>query len=104
MNNQLKKGILELAILGLLEDEELYGYLIVQRLEPYIKVKESSVYILLSRLKQNEYVDERVEYNGKKKVNYLRLNAKGLEHKENLIKQWEELEVLIKATVKEKHE
>lgn len=104
MNNQLKKGILELAIMGLLDKEELYGYLIVQRLEPFIKVKESSVYILLSRLKQNEYVDERVEMNGKKKINYLRLNAKGREHKKLLEKQWEELEVLIQATVKENHE
>jgi len=104
MNNQLKKGVLELAIMGLLDQEELYGYLIVQRLEPYIKVKESSVYILLSRLKQNDYVDERVEMNGKKKINYLRLNAKGKEQKKLLQKQWNELEILIAATVKENDE
>lgn len=104
MNNQLKKGVLELAILGLLDKEELYGYLIVQKLEPFIKVKESSVYILLSRLKQNGYVDERLDLNGKRKVYYLKLNDSGREYKNQLIVQWEELKVLIDETVGDNNE
>lgn len=99
MNNQLKKGVLELAILGLLDKEELYGYQIVQKLEPYIKVKESSVYLLLSRVKQNGYVDERLDFNGNRKVYYLKLNDSGREYKRSLEKQWVELKILINDTV-----
>lgn len=99
MNNQLKKGVLELAILGILDKEELYGYLIIQKLEPYVKVKESSVYILLSRLKQNGYVDERLDLNGKRKVYYLKLNDSGREYKKQLEQQWHELKILIEETV-----
>jgi PadR family transcriptional regulator PadR len=51
---QLRKGLLEFCILNLLRRGESYGYEIVQRLQQVdiLAVSESTVYPILSRLKQ----------------------------------------------------
>lgn len=51
MDAQLKKGILEMCILHLIEEESLYGYDIIQRLHAFFpEVAESSFYAILRRL------------------------------------------------------
>ena len=55
MNSQYKKGILELCVLSLIEQEDLYGYEIVQRISPRIEVTESTIYPLLRRLTKEGY-------------------------------------------------
>ena len=51
MDTQLKKGVLELAILYQLRDAEEYGYEIMKQVrEPFPDVYEGSVYAILRRL------------------------------------------------------
>ncbi|MFA4944101.1 MAG: PadR family transcriptional regulator [Lentisphaeria bacterium] len=52
---QLRKGLLEFCILNLLRRGESYGYEIVRKLQPaeVLAVSESTVYPILSRLKQD---------------------------------------------------
>lgn len=60
---QLRKGALELAILSLLEREELYGAALVERLGNYpsLAAPAGTVYPLLSRLTSNNIVQTRWE-------------------------------------------
>nr|WP_120491607.1 PadR family transcriptional regulator [Corynebacterium lactis] len=60
---QLKKGVLELAILTLIDREELYGAALVGRLQdyPHLSAPSGTVYPLLSRLTANGLIDNRWE-------------------------------------------
>ena len=53
---QLKKGVLELCVLTLLAQKDSYGYEITSRLAETIGVAESTVYPLLRRMQQDEWV------------------------------------------------
>ncbi len=55
---QLRKGILELAILGSLENESLYGFSLIKKLASYqdINLTEGTIYPILSRLSKEGLV------------------------------------------------
>lgn len=50
METQLKKGIIEAAVLTSLKLEDSYGYKIVQDLRPVADISESTLYPILRRL------------------------------------------------------
>jgi PadR family transcriptional regulator, regulatory protein PadR len=50
MNTQFKKGILEMCILSLIEDRDMYGFEIIETLAKAIDVNENTVYPILRRL------------------------------------------------------
>jgi len=60
---QMRKGILDLCILGALRHGERYGYAMVKELVavPGVGVSEGSIYPLLSRLKRQGLVSTRLE-------------------------------------------
>ena len=55
---QLRKGILELAILGSLENESLYGFSLIKKLtsDQEINLTEGTIYPILSRLSKEGLV------------------------------------------------
>lgn len=57
--SQFRKGVVELAILGLLHRGEAYGGEIVERLagHPGLAISAGTVYPLLSRLKKSSLID-----------------------------------------------
>jgi len=59
--SQLRRGLLELCLLNLLRHGESYGYEIVQRLRAVeeLRVTESTVYPILSRLRRDGYLKVR---------------------------------------------
>jgi PadR family transcriptional regulator PadR len=56
--SQMKRGVLELCILGLLDRQPTYGYQIVKHLTalPGLVTSEGTVYPLLSRLKAQQLI------------------------------------------------
>ena len=58
---QLRKGLLEYCVLSAISTGETYGYELVQRLKgiEQLAITESTVYPILSRLKQEGYVKAR---------------------------------------------
>ena len=60
--SQLRRGLLDFCILNLLSHGESYGYEIVQRLRSIeeLAVNESTVYPILARLREEEYLKVRV--------------------------------------------
>ena len=57
--SQIKKGVLELAILALLKEREMYGFEIVSSLHnrPGLSISAGTIYPLLSRLKKAKLID-----------------------------------------------
>lgn len=55
MNVQFKKGVLNLCVLVLLDQQDRYGYELVQKISSQIAISEGSVYPLLRRLTKEGY-------------------------------------------------
>lgn len=50
MNTQFKKGILEMCILSIIRDHDMYGFEVIEKLSSEIDVNENTVYPILRRL------------------------------------------------------
>jgi len=88
---QLRKGCLELAILASLWSGRLYGLEILRRIEDDsgLLIPEGTVYPLLSRLKQEGWVDsEWVESDRGHPRKYYRLTAAGKRHVQQMARGW----------------
>lgn len=57
--SQIKKGVLELAILALLRDGEMYGFEIVSHLQEHqaLSISAGTIYPLLGRLKKGGLIE-----------------------------------------------
>jgi PadR family transcriptional regulator, regulatory protein PadR len=92
MNTQLKKGILELCVLAVLDKKDCYGYELVNEISKNIEISEGTIYPILRRLNQEgyftTYLQESQEGPPRK---YYKLTDLGKSIKENLLKEWTEL-------------
>ena len=70
--DNFKRGTAELLVLHLLQDEELYGYRIIQLFNEKsggrYTMLEGTLYTILFRLESAGYVSQRVELVGKKRT------------------------------------
>jgi PadR family transcriptional regulator, regulatory protein PadR len=92
MNTQLKKGILELCVLAVLDKKDCYGYELVNEISKNIEISEGTIYPILRRLNQegyfSTYLQESQEGPPRK---YYKLTDLGKSIKEDLLKEWTEL-------------
>ena len=87
---QIGAGLLEACVLGVLANEDTYGYKLTQEVRNVMSVSESTLYPVLRRLTKEGYLEtyDR-EYMGRNR-RYYHLSAKGtLKHLDN-IKEWAE--------------
>ncbi|MDX1661035.1 MAG: PadR family transcriptional regulator [Gemmatimonadota bacterium] len=95
---QLRKGVLELAVLNALAGEALYGYDIVRALGEGegLGIAEGTIYPLLSRLKKEGLVETYLEDSPEGPARkYYRLTAAGRGMLESMNEHW----VAVRATV-----
>jgi PadR family transcriptional regulator PadR len=88
---QLRKGCLELAILGVLWAEKLYGLEILRRLESdsELALSAGTVYPLLARLRAEGLLDaEWVEADAGHPRKYYRLTATGRRRAAEMARMW----------------
>jgi PadR family transcriptional regulator PadR len=57
MNSQLKRGMLDLFVFVILNNQNCYGYKLVEIISKNIEISEGTIYPLLKRLKDEQYVD-----------------------------------------------
>lgn len=61
LDNQLKKGVLSIIILKLIQRRDTYGYEIIQKLDElsggYYKLKEGTLYPILYRLEDSGWIE-----------------------------------------------
>ncbi|MDP4142921.1 MAG: PadR family transcriptional regulator [Bacillota bacterium] len=89
MNTQLKKGILELCVLVVLDRKDCYGYELVSEISKNIQISDGTIYPLLRRLNQEGYFDTylRESQEGPPRK-YYRLTELGRETKKQLLEEW----------------
>lgn len=61
MNTQFKKGIVEMCILAVINDKDMYGFEVIDTLSKHIDVNENTVYPILRRLTSQGFFETYVE-------------------------------------------
>lgn len=89
LNIQFKKGVLELCVLSLLMEKDLYGYELVERLSGFVEISEGTIYPLLRRFRNEGYVETYLEESsGGPPRKYYRLTPTGEATFHSLKSEW----------------
>ena len=89
MNVQLKKGNLDLCVLALLCENDMYGFELVGRISEAIQISEGTIYPLLKRIKDVGYVTTYLkESNEGPPRKYYSITAAGINEKMRLADEW----------------
>jgi len=95
--SQMKKGVLDMLVLKLLESEEKYGYQIINELKEKsnerFQLKEGTLYPILYRLEDDKYVESKWSEAIGKKVprKYYVITQEGREALREIEKIWREI-------------
>ena len=93
---QMKKGVLEILVLKLLEKEEKYGYQLISELREkssdMFSLKEGTLYPILYRLEEDALVESRWSEPKGKEVSrkYYAITDKGCTNLQGLCSLWHE--------------
>ena len=94
INPQMKKGLLEVCILSVLQRGDPYGYKIIKDLSDYIKLSESTLYPILRRLEASGYLMVyTVEHNSRLRKMY-KITDMGIKQIKEFLVGWEEIEAI----------
>lgn len=89
MNSQFKKGVLELVVMIVVSQQDIYGYELVKQVCEVVQVNEGTIYPLLKRMTNEKYFEtylrESTEGPPRK---YYRITPLGLEAMEQLKCDW----------------
>lgn len=92
MNTQLRKGVIEMCILALIDQQDMYGYEIVQSIARHIDINEGTVYPILRRLTMESYFSTYlVESRGGPARKYYRITPVGKEHLARSMREWRKM-------------
>jgi PadR family transcriptional regulator PadR len=101
MDNQLKRGILDVCVLAAIKNEESYGYKIIKDMKPYLEMSESTLYTILKRLETAEMLTVRTAEHGGRLRKYYRITDAGLCRIEDFKEEWRELLSIYSFVTKE---
>ena len=91
MDNQMKRGLLDICVLAAIKDEDSYGYQIIKDIKPYLEISESTLYPILRRLEAAELLTVRsAEHNGRLRK-YYHITPLGIARIEEFKIEWQEL-------------
>lgn len=90
MSTQLRKGVIEICVLALINDKDMYGYEIVEKISVVMSVKESTIYPLLRRLtSEGNFETYLVKSEGGPDRKYYKITNYGKENLKNLVDEWD---------------
>lgn len=91
MDNQMKRGLLDVCVLAAIRNEESYGYQIIKDVKPFISISESTLYPILRRLEDSGMMNEHsVEHNGRLRK-YYHITKPGIRRLEEFTEEWKEI-------------
>lgn len=94
INPQMKKGLLEICVLSVLQRGDSYGYKIIKDLSGYIKLSESTLYPILRRLEGADCLSVySVEHNGRLRKMY-KITDAGTQQIQDFLDGWKEVEAI----------
>ena len=104
INPTLTKGSLELLILSILEEGELYGYEITKRIEDRsgfrLRFRRSSIYPVLGRMEKKEWVVRRWTNGGRKRC-YFTLTEDGSRALDLQRAEWKEFTRAVNSVIED---
>ena len=105
MENQMKRGLLDICVLAAIKNEDSYGYRIVKDLSPYVEISESTLYPILRRLETGQMLTvHTAEHNGRLRK-YYHITDSGHERLKQFEDDWKELNHIYEfVTREERHE
>ena len=104
MDNQMKRGLLDVCVLAAIKDGESYGYKIIKDVKPYMEMSESTLYTILKRLESAEMLKVRTsEHNGRLRK-YYQITDAGLRRIEDFREEWREIMLIYQFVTKEEIE
>ena len=91
MDNQLKRGLLDVCVLAAIRDKASYGYQIIKDMKPYLEMSESTLYTILKRLEGAQMLTVRsVEFDGRLRK-YYHITEYGKARLKEFSEDWEEI-------------
>ena len=91
MEAQLKKGIIETAVLAALVNTDSYGYRIIQDLSGIAEISESTLYPILKRLEQSGCLTTyNIEHGGRLRK-YYKITLEGKSRIKKFLNDWHEI-------------
>lgn len=89
MDTQLKKGVMDLCVLKILEKKDCYGYELVHKISKDIQISEGTLYPILKRLEKEGYLEKYFqESNEGPSRKYYGLTRKGKQRSKELNEEW----------------
>lgn len=102
MDNQMKRGLLDICVLAAIRGEDSYGYQIIKDIKPYVEISESTLYPILRRLESAELLTVRsAEHNGRLRK-YYHITPQGIQRIEDFKAEWQELLSIYRFVTREK--
>ena len=103
MDNQLKRGLLDVCVLAAIKNEDSYGYQIIKDLKPCVELSESTLYTILKRLEAARMLTVRSAEHGGRLRKYYRITPLGLRRIEEFEEEWKEIVSIYQFVTKEEH-
>ena len=101
MDNQLKRGLLDVCVLAAIKSQDSYGYQIIKDMKPYIELSESTLYTILKRLETAEMLTVRTAEHGGRLRKYYRITETGMKRIEDFKEEWRELLSIYSFVIRE---
>lgn len=101
MDNQLKRGLLDVCVLAAIKNGDSYGYKIIKDMKPYIEMSESTLYTILKRLETAGMLTVHTSEHGGRLRKYYHITRKGYERIEEFKVEWREVMSIYQFVSKE---
>lgn len=96
----LNAPMFDFLVLSVIADGDAYGYQISQIIKRAANTKDSTLYPILKRLQDNQYVETYdQQYQGRNRK-YYKITDTGRTHQQELLKEWEVYKSTIDEIVK----
>ena len=101
MDNQLKRGLLDVCVLAAIKSEDSYGYKIIKDMKPFMELSESTLYTILKRLELAKMLTVRTAEHGGRLRKYYHITPVGLRRIEEFKEEWKEIMSIYRFVTKE---
>ena len=100
MDNQMKRGLLDVCVLAAIKNEDSYGYQIIKDMKPYVELSESTLYTILKRLENANMLTVRTAEHGGRLRKYYRITDSGLRRIAEFREDWKEIMTIYQFVTK----
>ena len=103
MDNQLKRGLLDVCVLAAIQDGESYGYQIIKEMKPYLEMSESTLYTSLKRLEGAGMLTVRTAEHDGRLRKYYNVTDRGRARLAEFREEWKEIMTVYRFVVREEN-